>query len=201
MMVALPKQRWTEASYLAFERASETKHEYYRGEICAMAGASRNHNHIVANTLASIHAQMRNRPCIVYPGDLRVRVSRTGLYTYPDLSVVCGTPEFEDAELDTLLNPTLIIEVLSPSTAAYDRGEKFQRYRKIETLQEYVLIAQDQHHIERFLRQPDSEWSLADASGLDTVLELRSIGVKLALADVYEKVVFEDSPNADPPQS
>jgi Uma2 family endonuclease len=121
-----------------------------------------------------------------------VRVSETGLYTYPDISVVCDPPQFEDD--DTLLNPTLIIEVLSPSTESNDRGRKFQYYRALESLREYVLIAQDSPHIERYLRQPNDEWLLGDATGLDASIELTSIGCRLFLADVYEKVSFEDPP-------
>src|SRR5258708_7680372 len=136
-MSALPEMTWTVERYLAFERESDLRHEYLNREIFALAGASLRHNLIAANTLASLHSQLRKRECTVYPSDMRLKVSRTGLYTYPDLSVVCGTPQLEDDHQDTLLNPTLIIEVLSPSTESYDRGKKFQHYRTVETLPNY----------------------------------------------------------------
>ncbi len=189
-MSAVRQQTMTVAEYLAFERASEEKHEYLNGEIFLMAGATGNHNVVQINTAASLHAQLRKRPCITYGSDMRVRVDDSGLYTYPDISVVCDPPEFEGEDQDTLLNPTLIIEVLSPSTESYDRGRKFQHYRTLASLQEYVLVAQDSAHIERYLRQPGDEWLLADATGLDARIELASIGCTLALADVYEKVSF-----------
>jgi Uma2 family endonuclease len=182
----------TPEAYLEFERASEMKHEYFGGEVFAMTGASRNHNRIVANMLASLHGQLRKRPCEVYPSDMRVKTRSTILYTYPDISIVCGEPQFEDEVLDTLLNPTVIIEVLSPSTERYDRGRKFQHYRTLLSLQEYVLIAQDSYRIERYLRQPNDEWLFSDFTAINSTLELTSIQCQLALADVYEKVTFED---------
>ncbi len=190
-MSALEKQKWTVEQYLEMERASEEKHEFLDGEIYLMSGASRNHNLVVGNTLAALHAQLRKRPCLVFPSDMRVRVVDSSDYTYPDLSVVCDPPQIEDIQGETLLNPTLIIEVLSPSTESYDRGKKFQQYRTLESLQEYGLIAQDQPRIERYVRQPNHEWLLSDAIGLESSLELPSIQCTLALADVYEKVDFE----------
>src|SRR5574341_1227638 len=190
-MTALPKHKWTPESYLEFERASETKHEYLDGEVYEMVGGTENHNLITANTLATLHAQLRNRPCRIYPSDMRIKVSPTGLYTYPDLSVVCGEARFEDETRDTLLNPTIVVEVLSPSTERYDRGKKFLHYRTLESLQSYVLVAQDSYHVEHYARQPDNTWLLRDVTGLDSVLELPVIGCTLALADVYEKVTFD----------
>lgn len=191
-MSALPKSlRMTEAEYLEFERASETKHEYIAGEVFAMTGASEAHNLITSNVIFLLRSQMRGRPCKVYPGDMRVQVRASGLYTYPDISVVCGEAQLADTHLDTLINPLLIVEVLSPSTELYDRGRKFQHYRHIESLREYVLIAQDAPRIERFVRQGDV-WQFSDAVGLDASLELPSIGCTLALADVYEQVTFEE---------
>jgi Uma2 family endonuclease len=191
-MSTAAKQSRTPEAYLEFERASEERHEYLDGEVFLLAGTSNNHNLIQANTLASLHAQLRQHPCFVYPSDMRLKVSRTGLYTYPDISIVCGTPKIEDEHLDTLLNPTLIVEVLSSSTERYDRGKKFQHYRALESLQEYVLISQDTYQIERYLRQSDGQWLFSDASGEDPTLELRSVPCTLLLVDVYEKVVFED---------
>jgi len=195
-MSALPQPepqplRMTEAEYLEFERASEYKHEYIAGEVFAMTGASEAHNLITSNVIFALRSQMRGRPCKVYPGDMRVQIRPSGLYTYPDISVVCGESILaDDQHLDTLTNPMLIIEVLSPSTELYDRGRKFQYYRQIESLREYVLIAQDAPRIERFVRQGDV-WQFSDAVGLDASLELPSIGCTLALGDIYEQVTFE----------
>ncbi len=194
--MALPENRMTPEAYLKFERASEVKHEYFGGEVFAMTGASRNHNRIVVNVTASLHGQLRRGPCELFPSDMRVKIRSSILYTYPDISVVCGEPQFEDTGLDTLLNPTLIIEVLSPSTELYDRVRKFQHYRTIESLQEYVLIAQDHPRIERYLRQSNDEWLLSDTTDLNSVLDLMAIQCRLALAEVYEKVTFEDQPSS-----
>ncbi len=190
--MALPENFMTPEAYLKFERASETKHEYFGGEVFAMSGASSNHSTISGNAFAALHLQLRSQSCRVYQNDMRVRTPSM-LYTYPDISVVCGEPRFDDKAFDTLINPTLIIEVLSPSTERYDRGRKFQHYRTIETLQEYVLIAQDNPRIERYLRQPNDEWLLTDIQGLDAVLELPSIQCRLVFADTYELIRFEDS--------
>ena len=198
-MSALPQEstRMTEAEYLAFERTSEIKHEYLDGQIYAMTGASQAHNQICFNVGGILYRQLSQKPCQGYPSDMRVKVQATGLYTYPDLSVVCGDSQLADGEFDTLLNPTLIIEVLSPSTESYDRGKKFQHYRQLESLQDYVLIAQDSPRIERFTRQTDDTWLLTDAVGMDAALDLPSIGCTLTLADVYQKVTFEaDDPEA-----
>lgn len=195
-MSVLPDVRMTEAEYLAFDRASEIKHEYYRGEIFAMTGGSPEHNMICISTSATLYNQVRGQPCKIYSSDQRVRVPRTRLYTYPDISIVCSEPHFVDEALDTLLNPTLLIEVLSPSTESYDRGKKFQHYRQIDSLREYVLIAQETPHIEHYLRQDDGNWLLRDAIGLESRIELPSIGCTLALADVYEQVTFEPEEDA-----
>jgi Uma2 family endonuclease len=156
-----------------------------------MTGATESHNLIVTNIVASLHAQVRRRPCRVYPGDMRVKVSRVGLYTYPAVSVVCEPPQYEDVHRDTLLNPVLAIEVLSPSTESYDRGKKFQFYRTLSSLREYVLVAQDTQRIERYVRQDDGMWLLDDAHEPDAMMSLESIDCTLTLADVYEKVEFE----------
>ena len=179
----------TPEDYLKFERQSETKHEYFDGEIFAMTGASEKHNTISGNAFASLHTQLRKQPCSVYPSDMRVRTYSTVHYTYPDISVVCGEAKFEDDEVDTLLNPTLIIEVLSPSTENYDRGKKFQHYRTLPSLQEYLLIAQDSVSVEHYIRK-DNEWIFSDAASLEAVITLPSINCSLALGDVYEKVNF-----------
>lgn len=191
-MSAQPKHKWTVEEYLAFERDSEERHEFWDSEIFAMTGASRTHTLITGNVYASLHGQLRKKPCEVYQTDMRVNVSASGLYTYPDVSVVCDKPLFTDDNPPSLLNPTLIVEVLSPSTEKYDRGKKFQDYRRLESLQEYLLVAQDTPRIEHYLRQQDGRWILySDASSLEETITLQSIDCTLALADVYEKVTFE----------
>ena len=179
----------TPEEYLARERKALTKSEYRNGRIYAMPGASRAHNLIVANTLVEIHLQLRNRSCEVYPSDMRVKVSTAGLYTYPDVVVVCDEPQFDDTHFDILLNPTVLIEVLSPSTAAYDRGEKFASYQKLDSLCEYVLVSQDRVRVEHYLRQ-DQKWNLTEFRSLDNVFQLVSIGCELSLQAIYAKVQF-----------
>ena len=197
-MVAQRHEKWTVEEYLAAERTGETKHEYFAGEIYAMAGAKENHNLIVSNLIASLNTQLRQRPCKVYPSDMRVKTA-SGLYTYPDVSVVCDAARFEDDMRDTLLNPNVIIEVLSPSTAVYDRAEKFDHYRTLVSLQEYVLIAQDKRRGERFVRQSSGVWALSDVVEGEGIVELAAIGCQLAINELYSKVTFDiDSPPKNP---
>lgn len=180
--------RLTEEEYLRIERLGEAKSEYVAGEVFALAGTSPRHNTINGNVLASLHAQLRGGPCRAFFTDLRTKASRARFYTYPDIVVVCGEPKFEDVELDTLLNPTLILEVLSPSTEGYDRGKKFEMYRTIETLREYVLVAQDRIFVERHVRQQDGRWLLSETRDLNASLPLEAIGCTLRLKDIYERV-------------
>jgi Uma2 family endonuclease len=181
-------KRCTPEEYLALERQAQCKSEYYAGEVFAMAGASRWHNLIVANVISELRSQLKGRPCTTYPSDMRVKISPTGLYTYPDVTVVCGAAQFEDTQQDTLLNPTLIVAVLSDSTEAYDRGGKFAHYRKLASLMEYVLVAQTKPHIEHYIRQPDNRWLLAEAESLHATIDLPAIDCHLSLAEVYDKV-------------
>jgi Uma2 family endonuclease len=193
-MVALPqKMRMTEAEYLEFERKSESKHEFIDGEVFAMSGASRAHNLICTQLITILTNQLHHKDYEVYLSLMRVKIS-ANKYVYPDVSVVSGEAQLADEQLDNLLNPILIIEVLSDSTEAYDRGLKFRNYRQLASLQEYVLIAQDKPSIERFVRQADGTWNIAakDAEGLDSSVELTSIGCTLHLAEVYERVVFPE---------
>jgi Uma2 family endonuclease len=189
-MVAIQNQQWTPETYLAFERASAEKHEFIDGNVYAMTGASEAHNLINVNITIALGIQFRGRPCKLYANDMRVRITN-GNYVYPDIAIVCGEAQLEDDQLDTLLNPTVIIEVLSPSTEQYDRGKKFERYRNVESLQEYLLVWQEGAHIERYVRQ-EVGWLLTEAKGLDARLELSSIGCTLALAEVYDKVTFDE---------
>jgi Uma2 family endonuclease len=188
--MSLPQRKTelTPEAYLAIERQAEYKSEYFNGEMFAMAGASPHHVLIVTNVPSELRWQLKRRPCTVYSTDLRVKVSTTGLYTYPDVTVVCGQPQFDDEHQDTLLNPTLIVEVLSQSTKDYDRGEKFEQYRTLESLKEYILIAQNRCHVEQFVRQPDNRWLLSESNQLEDIIELSSIGCHLALTEAYDKV-------------
>jgi len=183
-----PKTRFAPEEYLALERKAECKSEYFNGEIFAMSGATPQHVLIVTNVVSELRGQLKSRPCTVYSTDLRLKVSATGLYTYPDVIVVCGEPQFDDDQKDTLLNPTLIVEVLSDSTKDYDRGGKFEQYRMLKSFIEYVLIAQAKHHVEHFVRQPDNHWLFSETNRVEDTLELSSIGCNLALTEVYDKV-------------
>ena len=190
-MSTVPKRLLTAQEYLAWERTVEGRHEFYRGEVFAMSGGTVPHSRIGTNLLAHLSVQLRGGPCEVYNADLRILVAASGLYTYPDASVICGEPEFDDHYRDTVLNPTLLAEVLSDSTEAYDRGKKFEHYRKIPALREVLLIAQDRPSVDRFWRGPDGTWSLTSVSGLDQVIELPAIGVTLTLSELYRKVEFD----------
>jgi Uma2 family endonuclease len=180
-------QKISPEEYLALERKAPFRSEYANGEVFAHAGASRTHNLIVANALACLHAQLAERACEVYSNDMRVGVAAEGPYLYPDVVVVCGGPVFSDEHSDTLLNPTLIIEVLSESTEAYDRGGKFAHYRLLASLQEYLLVSQTEPRVERFARQPDEKWLLSEVRGLEGALQLDSIGCGFPMQAIYAK--------------
>jgi Uma2 family endonuclease len=184
-------RRYTPAEYLALERAAEFKSEYVTGQIYALAGASRAHNLIVLNVASIIHGQLRGRPCEAYVSDMRVRVSETGLYTYPDVAALCGEARFEDSHLDTLVNPSTIVEVLSESTESYDRGENFAHYRRLATLREYLLVAQDRVRAELYVRQGE-QWVLSEFSELDATVPLPSIDCALSVREIYQRVEFGD---------
>ena len=190
-MSAIPKTKLTPQDYLDFERKTEIKHEYFDGEIFAMAGAKFNHNKIVGNLTGLCWQALKGKDCSVLPADMRVFVPATGLYTYPDLVVVCGEPEFQDEVFDTLLNPVLLIEVLSDSTEGYDRGKKFQHYRSIESLNEYILVSQDEARIEKYVKHGDGFWLLSEAVGLNSAIEFSSIECRIPLSEVYNKIDFE----------
>jgi Uma2 family endonuclease len=195
-MSTAPKAYLTPEQYLEIERKAEFKSEYYQGEMFAMSGARYPHIGIVANAMRELGQQLRRGPCRPFSNDMRVRVTPTGLYTYPDVVIVCGEPQFADDTFDTLLNPTVIIEVLSESTEAYDRGQKFEQYRSLESLAEYMMISSQRVSAELFARQPDGRWLLTARSRLEDSIELQSVGCHLALADLYEKVDFSP-PQAD----
>lgn len=194
-MQSLAQPSFTPEEYLAMERKATHKSEYLNGHIFAMAGASLEHNQITFNMAAELGAQLRGTPCTAYVSDLRVKVAATGLHAYPDVVALCGEAIFDDSVMDTLLNPEVIIEVLSESTEAYDRGEKFAHYRRLPTLTDYVLIAQDKLRVEHYVRQ-DRQWVLSEADDWNGTIHLTSIGCRLALRDIYDKVNFPQEDTA-----
>ncbi len=188
-MATESKAHFTPEEYLVYERQSEFKSEYIGGEIVAMTGATRRHNLIVGNLFAIFHTLLkRNRNCEVYSNAMRVRAPPADLYTYPDVVAACGQPRFEDDELDTLLNPVFMAEVLSVSTESYDRGAKFVAYRSIPSFAEYLILTQDRVHVEHWVRQPDGSWVLTETDDLGASLVLSSVGCTVAIADVYDRV-------------
>ena len=172
------------------ERSAEFRSEYYNGHIYAMSGGSYQHAQIIGGLVRELGNALKKRPCSVVPSDLRLRVSPDGLYAYPDVVVICGDPKFADDRKDTLLNPTLIVEVLSPSTEAYDRGFKSAQYRTLASLEEYVLVSQAEPRVEVFRRQPGGHWLLSEAVSLAAVCRFESLDCGVPLADIYDKVSF-----------
>ncbi len=211
-MSALKQEFYTPQQYLEMERKAEYKSEYINGCILplhrsedsgsqgvqAMAGASYEHNLITLNVGGTLHHQLKGRPCFAATSDLRVQISEAKSYTYPDVAVVCGEPQFADEHLDTLLNPTVLLEVLSPSTQSYDRNEKAEYYRRLASVSEYVLIAQDRMQVEYYARR-DEGWLFTERNAPDDVLRLPSIGCELTLRDIYDKVQFPEQPHSRAP--
>jgi Uma2 family endonuclease len=197
-MSALPKSVLTSTNYLAIERAAERKSEFFDGEMFAMAGTTKNHARIVMNLSRELSSALKGRKCEPFATDLRVKVQANGLYTYPDLLVVCGEQHFEDEHLDTLLNPTLLIEVLSDSTEHYDRVKKFDLYRALPSLQEYLLVSQSTPRIEQFLRQPNEDWTLRITTDPTAFIHMPSIDCEIPLAEIYERVEFPVEPVPSP---
>jgi Uma2 family endonuclease len=192
-MSAHAQPRLSEEQYLELERKAEFRHQFYDGIMYAMSGGSPSHAFIISALNGELRNALKKRSCQVASSDLRVRVSRGGLYTYPDVVVVCGDLSFADDHKDTLTNPTLLVEVLSPSTEAYDRGFKTEQYRKIDSLLEYVLVSQSRAHIEVFAKSPSGQWVLSEFTGLDTTCRFDSIDCSIPLAEIYDKIVFEET--------
>jgi Uma2 family endonuclease len=184
-----PDRRITPEEYLEADRKADFKSEYLDGKVFAMSGASRRHNLIVGKLIVALGVQLRGRPCEVYPSDMRLRVPETGLYTYPDVTVVCGTPELLDGYFDVLLNPTVLVEVLSESTERTDRGRKAMHYRRIPSLEGYLLVSQEEPRVEAYRRMGEGEWRLTEAAGIDSSVTLDAIACTLALRDLYEGVL------------
>jgi Uma2 family endonuclease len=195
-MSTASSRRITPQEYLAIERAAQTRSEYYAGEMFAMSGASWHHNLVKDNLAAEVRQQLKDGPCRVVTSDLRVKVDATGLYTYPDIVVVCEEPRFEDNVHDTLLNPRVVIEVLSDPTEKYDRGKKFSHYQRVASLQEYVLVAQDEPVVERYVRQAAGGWLLTTVRGMDADFAFASIAAKIPLREIYRGVTFDAEPAA-----
>ncbi len=187
-MSTVPLPLLTEAEYLARERKADFRSEFYRGEMFAMAGATREHNLIAANINRALGNQLAQRPCEVYQSDMKVRISATGLFTYPDVVVACGSPVFADDKRDVLLNPTVLVEVLSESTAAYDCGPKALHYRHLESLREFLLIDSHVAAAEHYVREDAESWRVRGVEGLEAVLNLSCIDCQLPLAEAYAKV-------------
>ena len=189
-MAANPKEGWTVSQYLALERDTGIRHQYLNGEVFAMAGAEPAHNDIFTNAITAIVTQLKARPCKVHGSDMRVK-TKSGLYTYPDISIVCGNRQFNSDKPRTLLNPTVLIEILSPTTEAFDRGDKFHHYRTIASLREYVLIASVRERIECFSRQDDDSWRMMVIDQPNDVLILESVTCQLVMRDIYTDVELE----------
>jgi len=190
-MNAVPDEYLSLEDYYHLEETSEVKHEYYQGAAYALTGASATHNLILANLLSALRVRLRGKQCRVVPSDLRLKIEATSLYTFPDAQVICGPFDFADGRNDTITNPTVLIEVLSPSTEDYDRGKKFLHYRTIASLQEVLLVAQDRIHVEQYSRQEADQWLLRYYTELAQTITLKSIDCLLPLADIYEEITFQ----------
>ncbi|RYZ49445.1 MAG: Uma2 family endonuclease [Chitinophagaceae bacterium] len=185
---AYQKKHWTIEEYLQMENASDEKHEYYKGEIFAMSGAKMQHNIISVNLLTGLGAKLRNGKCRPFGSDQRVHIEKNSLFTYPDITVVCGDFQTLDNDEWNLLNPVIIFEVLSPSTKTYDRGDKFKLYRDIPTLKEYVLVDSESVNIEAFRINKHGNWELVEYTTLTDHLILETVSVTLAVAEIYDGI-------------
>lgn len=190
-MAQLAKRFYTPAEYLALEETADYKSEYYLGEIFAMAGGSLNHSLIKGNLETALHQALAKKPCQVHSSDLRLNVKRRGYYTYPDVMVICGKVEFSEGRTDTLTNPILIVEVLSPSTREYDRVKKFALYKALDSLQAYVLVDSEQVHATYLQRVEGGRWTIEMYDDPEAVLRLESVGCEIPLRRIYDKVEFE----------
>jgi Uma2 family endonuclease len=186
-MSSLPERVYTAQEYLALERAAEFRNEFVNGQIRALSGGSLAHNLLVGNLLVGIREQLRGRSCSVFSNALRVKVDTLETYVYPDVVALCEPPRLEDAHADTLLNPAVIVEVLSESTERYDRGDKFAHYRKIDSLREYILVAQDKVRIEQYVRHGE-HWLFNEISDPAGALRIETLGCEIAIRDVYDRV-------------
>ncbi|MCX6150677.1 MAG: Uma2 family endonuclease [Ignavibacteriales bacterium] len=185
---------YTVEEYLEHERNAESRSEYQKGRLFALAGASFKHNLICGNIFAKLHPILRKKKCNVLQSDLKVYIKEHDLFTYPDIIIVCGEPKFADKNTDTLVNPVVIFEVLSKSTEAYDRGMKFSFYRKLDSLKEYILIAQDRISVVHFIKSEPNDWNLREYDSLENNFLIPSVDCRLKLSDVYNKIKFDEEP-------
>jgi Uma2 family endonuclease len=192
MGIPQPKKRYTPQEYYELERDAPYKSDYYQGEIFAMAGGTTRHSLICSNLIRELGVALKKTPCVVYESNIRLKIKATGLRNYPDVSVYCSPLEYDedDPEQNTVTNPTVLVEVLSKTTEAYDRGFKSQGYRQIESLQAYVLVSQNEPHIEIFQREPSGSWSLREVSGMESALNIPPLGIEVPLEEIYARVDF-----------
>jgi len=187
-MIPQQSTKVTPKEYLEFEKNSEFKHEYFDGEIFAMVGGRRNHNIISSNITGELRNRLKETHCMVFSSDMRVKIEKIKKYTYPDIVVACGKMQFLEDELDSLINPVAIIEILSDSTEAYDRGMKFQHYQLIESLQEYILVSQYSCQVERYIRNKDNSWNYTPFTDMEQSFKISSIECELPLSEIYYRV-------------
>ena len=183
--------QYTAEEYLRLERLAETKSEFFNGEILPMPGVTREHNLINGNLLVELKNQLAGRPCEVYFCDMKVKTPSTGSYAYPDIAALCGEPQFDRGDTGTLLNPQLLIEVLSESTERHDRGLKLHHYRSIDNLLEYVLVSQSECRVERYAQSKGGEWVYGNATNPESTVELTSIACRIPLSRIYDRVLFK----------
>ena len=188
-----PKSYYTPEEYLAFEENSEFKHEYRNGEIVPMTGGTTNHNEIAGNFYSNLKIPLKGQNYRVFFADVRLWIPRYNQYTYPDVMVIQGKPIYQGKGKTTVTNPILIMEVLSKSTQDYDKGTKFDYYRSIPKLQEYILIDQHQYHVQKFTKNSDNNWVLSDIDNLENIVNLESLKLQISLQDLYDNVDFNDS--------
>ncbi len=187
-MASLPTLPLTEEQYLDIERRAETKSEFHDGQMFAMAGATPNHALLTSSMIALLYPQMP-AGCRVFSSDLRIKVSEVGLYTYPDCSVICGDLQYFGDQKDVVINPLLLVEVLSPCTEGYDRGKKFELYRTIESFREYLIVHQDRRHVEHYSKQDDGSWVLREHIGAEASVAITRLGVRISLAELYASAI------------
>lgn len=180
----------SQEEYLERERAAFEKHEYYQGEIFAMSGASLEHNIIFSNLFIDIGSKLKGKNCRPFGSDLRIHIPKNTLYTYPDINIICGEPNLTDNKFDTATNPSVIIELLSPSTRNYDKGEKFSLYRDIDSLKEYILVDTERIHVIKHIRNADNSWQLTEFKQLENIFSIDTISLTLSLKDIYEGISF-----------
>ncbi len=190
-MGILPLKYITELEYLEQEILSLEKHEYFEGEIFAMSGASIPHNKIFSNLFLSVGNKLKGKPCQPYGSDLRIHIPKNSLFTYPDLSIICGDIETSENSFDTVTNPTVLFEILSPSTRNYDLGQKFELYRQIDSLKEYILIDSESVKILKYVRNNDNTWLLSEKNQITDILKINTLEIELTIFDIYDNVKFE----------